>query len=1052
MKLPTYFRFSSLCSAGLLALCMVTLLFVPWLHAADKSRPDIVGVIKDEQGKPLAGAMVFVYTAAPKQGPGVLCPYCYDDCRKRVTSAADGSFTIKELDPTLKFNLMVTAKGHRPQLVSKVDPAEKPVAATLKQQFRVTDPRQSVRGRVLDAAGKPVFGAVVSIKSISRGGVTRYGSDKEIDPLAVTDEAGLFILNATLPVEQVALEVEARNLAKGVFNSLSSGEAINDLKMTEGVTITGRVLKDGKPVSGVEVGISGAERWAEVYIGNFSTATSEEGRFMFVNIPSKRAYQFYGLMKSFSGKGALLSRVIRLGEDGSEFNLGDLEVKPSYTLGGQIKLTDGKSLPEKTRILLSRDEAWDSQQIELDAQGKFKLEGLPTEPVSLSVRVPDYRLTRKNASLSPSSNTGLIGTIKSNKLDLVIELEPGKAFEPDSYGDRETIKNEPLQGAEARPKLAGDIKVTGRVVDADSGQPLKEFTVTEGRQDQFRQDFTWFPSRTTKHADGNFTTYFSKQQMAPGVLIEAKGYFPQASKPVTTAETNFTFSMKKGGLLAGVVKLPDGKPAADVHVYLTDARNGVYIVEDGHVRSELYRGTKSTRTDAAGNFSFEPKVDAFTLCVHEPAGFAEIRVEDFLKKPVVQMQALAKVEGKLMIGNRPGGNEVVRLSQSYVPYLYHPRHFSPVSLFMTRTTKVDGTFVFDYIPPLPVEISHSPKVRDARTGTIPVSQDTAFVLKPGETRTLTLGGQGRPVVGKFVINGYDEKIDWRADVQSMELMVPEPDGIPSLMTIGQEYARATRSAKKEDFAKLREDYEKQRNEVTEKLIAFYRTEAGLQHHFSKKKYALNFQQDGSFRVEDVPAGKYMLKLELRESGNDGPMRHIAPLIASLNKEIEVPTIPGGRNDEPLDIGVTELSARGSMKSGKAAPEFSVKTLEDKAIKLSDFKGRYVLLDFWAVWCGPCVAETPYLKEAYALIKDNPKFAMIGLSLDPEKEAPIEYAKKNQLGWIQGFLGDWSKTDIPNQYGVQGIPSIMLIGPDGKIVASGLRGPAIKSALQGVINK
>jgi hypothetical protein len=72
--------------------------------------------------------------------------------------------------------------------------------------------------------------------------------------------------------------------------------------------------------------------------------------------------------------------------------------------------------------------------------------------------------------------------------------------------------------------------------------------------------------------------------------------------------------------------------------------------------------------------------------------------------------------------------------------------------------------------------------------------------------------------------------------------------------------------------------------------------------------------------------------------------------------------------------------------------------------------------------------------------------MIGLSLDPDIKAPREYAAKNQLGWIMGFLGDWSKTDLPAKYGVEGIPSIFLIGPDGKIIARDLRGETIKTTV------
>jgi len=145
--------------------------------------------------------------------------------------------------------------------------------------------------------------------------------------------------------------------------------------------------------------------------------------------------------------------------------------------------------------------------------------------------------------------------------------------------------------------------------------------------------------------------------------------------------------------------------------------------------------------------------------------------------------------------------------------------------------------------------------------------------------------------------------------------------------------------------------------------------------------------------------------------------------------------------------VPAVPVRGGPEVGQEAPGFEIKTTDDKTIKLADYRGKYVLLDFWATWCGPCRGETPNLKAVYEQFGKREDFVMVGLSLDQEKEKPIAYAKEKGTQWIDGFLGDWGKDEVTKKYGVRGIPSIWLIGPDGKVTARGLRGERILEAVK-----
>lgn len=136
--------------------------------------------------------------------------------------------------------------------------------------------------------------------------------------------------------------------------------------------------------------------------------------------------------------------------------------------------------------------------------------------------------------------------------------------------------------------------------------------------------------------------------------------------------------------------------------------------------------------------------------------------------------------------------------------------------------------------------------------------------------------------------------------------------------------------------------------------------------------------------------------------------------------------------------------------GEQMLNFTQNDTDGKPVRFSDFNGKYVLVDFWASWCGPCRAENPNVLKLYNTYKDK-NFTVVGVSLDDKAENWKKAIKDDHMPWTQvSDLKGW-KNEVSTYYGIMGIPSTLLIDPQGKIIAKDLRGLALTKKLAELFN-
>ena len=229
-------------------------------------------------------------------------------------------------------------------------------------------------------------------------------------------------------------------------------------------------------------------------------------------------------------------------------------------------------------------------------------------------------------------------------------------------------------------------------------------------------------------------------------------------------------------------------------------------------------------------------------------------------------------------------------------------------------------------------------------------------------------------------------------------------------------------------------------QITTKLKAGQRSEAALADEVQAIDALLTkYSVKKTNEVAMVALMKARLYLEVFENTDKAK---------ALHKQIKV-DFPESEIAKNIDKDIASMeqqaAAEAMLAVGQPFPAFAEKDLMGQPLALANFKGKIVLIDFWATWCGPCVAELPHVIAAYEKYHGK-GFEIVGISLDKSRDALTAFIKEKNMPWVQYFDGLGWNNKLSSQLGIHSIPATFLLDGEGKIIAKDLRGDALDQKL------